>query len=190
VPVSLSLNKYPTNLCTMSNNFRAHMYIPKKVQNCAKSVTHPLKFIMPRKSKLTPAELVIRKTILFLNNDLRMDVSIYWVTAEELWRRLIHSGVRKSLTLIMVQKALKQNNKDQEHLKVWQFGRGVTWFQLAMVNHCESNELPLGQCVKVTANKMYRLNICPVKNYFVGSENKHFITLNNALLELKEDEGK
>ena len=134
---------------------------------------------------------MIRNTILLLDNDFPLDVSIYWVTVEELWRRLIHSGVRKSLTLIMVQESLKQNNKDKVHLKVWEFGRGVIWFQSAMVNHCESNKLPLRkQCVKVTTNKMYRLNVCPVKNYFVGSGNKHFSTLNNALLELEEDKGK
>ena len=142
------------------------------------------------KSKLTPAEVVIRKMTLLLNNDLPLDVSIYWVTVEELWRRLIHSGVRKSLILIMVQEALKQTNKDQVHLKVWEFRRGATWFQLAIANHCESNKLLLGQRVKVTTNKMYRLNICPVKNCFVGSGNKHVITLNNALLELEEDKGK
>ena len=44
--------------------------------------------------------------------------------------------------------------------------------------------------MKVTTNKLYCLNICPVKNYFVGNGNKHFVTLNNALLELEEDEGK
>jgi hypothetical protein len=57
------------------------------------------------------------------------------------------------------------------------------------VNHCESNELLLGQHV-VKTNKMYRLNIYPAENNFVGSGNKHFVTLNNALLELKEDERK
>ena len=42
----------------------------------------------------------------------------------------------------------------------------------------------------VKTNKMYRLNIYPAENNFVGSGNKHFVTLNNALLELKEDERK
>jgi hypothetical protein len=108
---------------------------------------------MPRKSKLNSAELVIRKHILLLNNDLPLDVSFYWVTAEELWLGLLHSGVRKSLTLlIMVQESLKRNNKDEVHLKVWKFGRAV-WFRSAMLNHCESKELPLGQRVKVTTNK-------------------------------------
>ena len=59
-----------------------------------------------------------------------------------------------------------------------------------MVNHCGSNDLPLGQRVKVKTNKMYRLNIHPPENYFVWIGNKHFVTLNNALLELKEDERK
>ena len=59
-----------------------------------------------------------------------------------------------------------------------------------MVNHCGSNDLPLGQRVKVKTNKMYHLNIHPAENYFVWIGNKHFVTLNNALLELKEDEGK
>ena len=173
----------------MSNNVHALMYIPKKVQNCAKSVTPPFQLSMPFKSKLTLAEVVIRKTTLLLNNDLPYDVSIYWVTVEELWRRLIHSGVRKSLTLIMVQESLKRNNKDQVHLQVWGFG-GAIWFRSAMVNNCESNKLPMGQRVNVKTNKMYRLNICLVENYFVGSGSKHCITLNNALLELKEDKGK
>ena len=73
-------------------------------------VTAPLQFIMPFKSKLTPAEVVIRKRILLLNNDLSYDVSIYWVTAEELWRQSIHNYVvRKSLTLITVQDRSPRN---------------------------------------------------------------------------------
>ena len=133
---------------------------------------------------------MIRKTILLLNNDLPYDVFIYWVTAEVLWRWLIHSGVGKALILIMVQESLKRNNQNQVHLKVWGFG-GAIWFRLAMMNHCESNKLPLGQHLNIKTNKMYRLNICPDKNYFIGSgRSKHFITLNNALLELKEDKGK
>ncbi len=60
-----------------------------------------------------------------------------------------------------------------------------------MVKYCESNQLPLGQRVNIKTNKMYRLNICPVENYFVGSgRSKHFFTLNNVLLELKENKGK
>ncbi len=96
-----------------------HACIYQKRYKIVLNQSHPpLQFNMPFKSKLAPAEVVIRKTILLLNNDLPYDVSIYWVTAEELWRRLIHSGVRKSLTLIMVQESLKRNNKDQVHLTV------------------------------------------------------------------------
>ncbi len=37
-------------------------------------------------------------------------------------------------------------------------------------------------------NKLYHVNVCPVKNYFIGSGHNNFVAVNNALLELKEEE--
>ncbi len=37
-------------------------------------------------------------------------------------------------------------------------------------------------------NRLYHVNICPVGNYFVSSGNKNFVGINNALLELKEEQ--
>jgi hypothetical protein len=51
-------------------------------------------------------ETVIKKGILLLNNNLPLELSSYWLTAEDLWKRLIHSGVRKSLTMETVHDAL------------------------------------------------------------------------------------
>ncbi len=62
---------------------------------------------------------VIKKGILLINNDLPQEFSSYWVTAKDLWRRLLHVGVRKSLTLELVHNALWRNNKNQSYLKVW-----------------------------------------------------------------------
>ncbi len=87
----------------------------------------------------------------------------------------------------MVHESLKHNNKNQEHLKVWEFGR-IPWFRSALANNCKSNNLPLGQRVNVNTNKLYLLNICLVKNYFLGTGNKNFIGVNNALLEFEEEE--
>jgi hypothetical protein len=42
--------------------------------------------------------------------------------------------------------------------------------------------------VNEKTNRLYHVNICPVGNYFVSSGNKNFVGINNALLELKEEQ--
>ena len=75
----------------------------------------------PSQQEKKAAQLkVIKKGILLLNNDLPEEFSSYWVTAEDLWRRLLHVGVRKSLTLELVYDALRRNNNNQSFLKVWE----------------------------------------------------------------------
>ena len=46
-----------------------------------------------------PLDVLIKKHILLLNNELPPTVAYIWVTSKELHQRLIHMGVRKSLTL-------------------------------------------------------------------------------------------
>jgi hypothetical protein len=95
-------------------------------------------------AKRTTLETVIKKGILLLKNNLPLELSSYWLIAEDLWKRLIHSGVRKSLTLEMVHDALWRFDKNQVHSKVWQYNN-IQFFRPATVNCDDSNVLPLGQ---------------------------------------------
>ena len=99
----------------------------------------------PSQQEIKAAQLkVIRKGILLLNNDLPEEFSSYWVTAEDLWRRLLHVGVRKSLTLELVYDALRRNNNNQSVLKVWEYN-GTRFFRSAIGNTEDNNTIPLGQ---------------------------------------------
>jgi hypothetical protein len=74
----------------------------------------------PSQQEKKAAQLtVIKKGILLLNNDLPEEFSLHWVTAEDLWRRLLHVGVRKSLTLEFVHNPLQRKNSNQTYFKSW-----------------------------------------------------------------------
>ena len=101
---------------------------------------------------------VIKKGILLLNNDLPEEYSSYWVTAEDLWRRLLHVGVRKSLTLELVYDALRRNNNNQSFLKVWEYN-GTRFFRSAIGNTEDNNTIPLGQRLNQTTGRWNRLTL-------------------------------
>jgi hypothetical protein len=90
------------------------------------------------KNKYTTPGTGIKRGILLLNNDLHPDLSSYWLTADDLWKRLIHAGVRKSLMLDMVHDALWCCNNNQSHLKVWEYNK-MRFFWSATVNCDVSN---------------------------------------------------
>jgi hypothetical protein len=96
------------------------------------------------KNKCATPGAVLKRGILLQNNDLLPDLSSYWLTAKDLWKRLHHVGVRKSLTLEMVHDALWHYNNNQEYLKAWEYNH-IRFFQSATVNCDDSNVLPLGQ---------------------------------------------
>jgi hypothetical protein len=141
------------------------------------------------KNKCATPGAVIKRGILLLNNDLPPESSSYWLIAKDLWKRLHHVGVRKSLTLEIVHDALWRYNNNQEHLKVWEY-IGIRFFQLATVNCDDSNVLPLGQRLNDKTGRWHCVNYSPVENYFVGSGNKNLFAVNNALKQLEDAEVK
>ena len=44
-----------------------------------------------------------------------------WVTAEEMHQRLLHLGVRRSLSREMVSEALRRNNIGRKMVAVWEY---------------------------------------------------------------------
>ncbi len=102
-------------------------------------------------------ETIIKKGILILNNDLPLDVSTYWLTAEDLRNWLIHSGVRKLLSLEMVYGSLRQYIYKQAHLKVRTYNN-TQFYQSAIANAGESNILPVGQRVNDKTGRWNRVN--------------------------------
>ena len=88
-------------------------------------------------------ETIIKKGILILNNDLPLDVSSYWLTAEDLRNQLIHSGVRKSLSLEMVHDSLRQYNSNEAHLKTRLYNH-TRFYKSAIANADDSSILPVG----------------------------------------------
>jgi len=97
---------------------------------------------MPKKlTSPPPLGVLIKRHILLLNNELPPTVASIWVTSEELHQRLIHTGVRKSLTLEMVHDSLRRNNTNMMHLNV-HHQDGKTFYRSAGVIN---NDLPLGQ---------------------------------------------
>ena len=134
--------------------------------------------------KLTP-EAHVRSHILPLNNSLPDEFGVYWVTAEEMHKRLIHSGVRRSLTLEMVSRALAKNNAAQEKVSAWDYGNQI-WYRstLVHVNNGECKDVvPLDQRFQRKAGLQKRLENCinPPRDYFAGGENRHFHAINIAL---------
>ena len=62
-----------------------------------------------------------RSLILPLNNALPEEFGTFWVTAEEMHQRLLHVGVRRSLSRAMVSEALRRNNIGRKMVAVWEY---------------------------------------------------------------------
>jgi len=135
-------------------------------------------------------DAAVRKHILHLNNALPEEVGIYWVTAEEMQKRLIHSGVRSSLTVQMVSNALRLNNTDLMFIERRDFG-GQIWFRSKAVHekHKENgNILPHNQRFKRKGGPQKRLASCinPARGYFRSVPNRHFASINTELEKLEQ----
>ena len=139
---------------------------------------------------------VIKKNILQLNNSLPGKLGFFWVTGEELRDRLVHSGVRSTLSLKMVQESLQRNNPDQMHLKTWRYS-DVTYFRSTAAHlkpKEKENRLPNEQRFKTgkATGRENRVSINPPQNYFVCCNNAEIRNLlevtNKALDDLEEAE--
>ena len=118
------------------------------------------------------------------------------MTGEELCDRLIHSGVRSSLSLKIVQDSLQRSNSDEMYLKTRKYS-DVLYFRSTAV-HNKANEkeniLPNEQRFNTgkSTGRVNRVSINPPRNFFVGSNNVNISNLlkltNQALDDLEETE--
>jgi len=145
------------------------------------------------KKKLDP-EARVRSNILPMNNALPDEFGMYWVTADEMHKRLILSGVHRSLSLEMVSRALANNNAYQEKVALWDYG-GKIWYRSKLVhvlNGENKDVVPLDQRFQRKAGPQKRLESCinPPRHYFVGKGNRHFEEINVALevIERKKEQ--
>ena len=128
---------------------------------------------------------LIKKNILLLNNDLPDNFGSIWVTGEELHQRLLHAGVDISLTLEMVQDALRNSNRGEVFLKKWEYS-GVDYFRSAVAHLKDVTNSPMEQRLKGKGGSPNRrININPIRDYFKSSNNSHFRLVNDALLKLE-----
>ena len=65
-----------------------------------------------------------------------------WVTAEEMHQRLLHLGVRRSLSLGMVLEALQRNNAGQKMVAKWEYQKEL-WYRSKAVDVADA--VPLDQ---------------------------------------------
>ena len=68
-----------------------------------------------------------------LNNVLPAEIGLFWLTPKEIHERLIYGGVDRSLKLSSVDKAIKNYNKGEEHLKKSEYG-GKSYFRSTLVH--------------------------------------------------------
>ena len=131
--------------------------------------------------------MTIKKLIFFLNNALPDENASIWVKAEEIHERLIHAGVSRSLPLHLVQEALQRNNKDDVHVKPWEYG-GSNYFRPQRIHMNDiSNTGPFDQRFK-RKGAMNRLNINPIRDYFKkdGNTISQIVAINEALDKYEE----
>jgi len=137
-------------------------------------------------SKKISPESEIKRNIFPLNNALPDEVVSTWATAEELYNRLIHAGVRQSLTLQMVQDALRRNNTNGKHLKSWEYNK-ARYFRSASAHKNDEKTGPLEQRFKLkSTGRQIRVDINPPRNYFNSINNTSFTVINNALQKLEQ----
>ena len=66
-------------------------------------------------------EARVRRLILPVNNALPEEFGTFWVTADEMHQRLLHLGVRRSLSREMVSEALRRNNAGHKMVAKWEY---------------------------------------------------------------------
>ena len=110
---------------------------------------------------------------------------MFWVTADEMHQRLLHLGVRRSLSREMVSGALNRNNDGQKMVAVWKY-QDERWYRSKAVHVADA--VPLDQRSQRNGRpKRVGPIILPPENYFEVNQNRHFAALNNALEDLERE---
>jgi hypothetical protein len=148
---------------------------------------------MSRPSKLILAAEV-KLGIIRLNNSLPQEQASIWVTTSEMRDRLVHCGVDRSLTAEMISQVVRALNKEDVYLKVRKYN-GANYYMPTQYFDEDITSLPNKQRFKDSmAGRGSRLNILPMRDYFLGSgDEQHRLdihTVNNALRDLELLESK
>jgi hypothetical protein len=180
------------NVLTQKPEFWGHKEY-KRIRECISYFkAHPEMFpslpgdMLPDAPKKRTPESTVKQLIPLLNNEMPVEVSSYWLTAEEISHQLIHAGVRRSLSLDLVLQSLQRNNKNEVHLKVWEYG-GVKYYR-SMAAHLAdaSNNVPLGQRLKGKNGTHTRVHFMPPTGYFNTYNSINAIRINSALDIIEE----
>ena len=126
------------------------------------------------------------KMLLSLNGDLPDEHSKMWVTVDEMHARLVEGGVDRSLTIDLLQEALKRHNRGEKYASR-RMDNGSVYYRPSMYQHDDGTPADQRQR-KLGARKQMnrRLPILPPKNYFLsnsamGATNRKVSMLNDAL---------
>ena len=134
--------------------------------------------------KQCPFATAVKRNLLPLNNTLPSDLASIWLTSEEIYERLIFSGVDRSLTITMIRSALQHNNDN--HMAVWEYG-GMNYFRSKESDLVdEKNKVPLEQRFKRKSGHKHRVMANPVRDYFVSHASDLLTTINRALLQIEK----
>ena len=83
------------------------------------------------KPKLEPQFM---KMLLSLNGDLPDEHSKMWVTVDEMHARLVEGGVDRSLTIDLLQEALKRHNRGEKYASR-RMDNGSVYYRPSMYQH-------------------------------------------------------
>ena len=142
----------------------------------------------PKMGRKGRTERTICLGLIKLNNVLPAEIGLFWLTPKEIHERLIYGGVDRSLKLSSVDKALKNYNKGEEHLKKSEYG-GKSYFRSTLVHLNDAhNACPLIQRFKWKAGPQNRLFYYPSQDYFKEKFHYELRIMNDALDKLEEEE--
>jgi hypothetical protein len=128
------------------------------------------------------------KHVIPLNNSLPVDVLKIWVNAEEIHARLIFAGVHSSLSLQMVEAALRHHNRAERFLVKKEYAK-INYYRSATSDiNDPDNTGPYDQRFRHKAKMERNININPSRDYFKQTDNLHFINMNLALEQLEQKE--
>ena len=139
-------------------------------------------------NRISSLEILIKRKILLLNNDLPKALGEYWLTVDELRDRLIHSGVSSSLTISTLTLALRNFNRGENLMKRWDHKKKIYYRSMLAHLRDTSNAVPLQQRWKNKGGRGTRLCYNPDRDYFVGRDNANFEAVNNALYEIENEQ--
>ena len=105
--------------------------------------------------KRSPINGKVKKAILVLNHKLPEEKSSIWVTVEEMHSRLVHSGVRPSLTIDMVSSALLTANRGECIITKRQFYNCLYYIPTSFA---DNDELPNDQRFKGRGGRGKRIH--------------------------------